>query len=151
MFYNLLRTNWCNNSLWKPKSSTHWGLDSKSYPKSKKKNWNHRVIQLAWLSSQQLIMLLSSCMAPTCLYAHPTTCRHAPDEFAKGVWGISSQTWIRASVSSCTVCGGTWRRPMHRYIMSHRFSIGFGSVEWEGQSMASMPSSSRNCRNTLAI
>lgn len=32
--YNLLRTKWRNNGQWKPKSSTPWGLDSKSDWKS---------------------------------------------------------------------------------------------------------------------
>ncbi len=46
-------------------------------------------------------------------------------------WGISSQTWIRASVSSWAVCGATWWHQMHQYIMSQRFSIGFRSGEPE--------------------
>ena len=40
--------------------SFHWGLDYKPHRKSKKKTWNHRLIQLAWISSWQLIMWLSS-------------------------------------------------------------------------------------------
>ena len=40
-------------------------------------------------------------------------------------WEISSQTWIGASVSSWTVCGGTWWLRMHRYTMSHSCSFGF--------------------------
>ena len=84
-------------------------------------------------------------MAPTCLYALPTTSGHAPDGTADGVLGRGGgsppKTWIRASVSSWTVCGATWRRRMHRYITSQRFSIGFGSGERQGQSMESMPSS----------
>ena len=65
-------------------------------------------------------------------------------------WGISSQTWIRASMSSWTVCGTTWQRRMHRYITSQRFSTGFKSGDREGQSMALMPSSFRNCLHTQA-
>ena len=44
-------------------------------------------------------------------------------------WGFSSQTWIRAPVSSWTVCGTNWQQQMHRYITSQRFSIGFRSRE----------------------
>ena len=65
-------------------------------------------------------------------------------------WGISSRPWIRASVSSWTVCGGTWRCRIHRYVMSKTYSIGFMSGEHEGKSKASVTSSSRNCLHTLA-
>ena len=65
-------------------------------------------------------------------------------------WGISSQTWIRASLSSWTVCVRTWRCRMHQYITSNRCFIGCRSGQLEGQSMASMPSSSRNSIHTLA-
>ena len=65
-------------------------------------------------------------------------------------WGISSLTWIRASVSSWTVCGDTWRHRIHRYKTSPRFSIWFRSGEREDQSMTSIRLSSRNCLHTLA-
>ena len=60
------------------------------------------------------------------------------------------RTRIRPSASSWTDCGSTWWRWMHRYLMSYRCSVGFRSREWEGQSMASIPSSSGNCLHTLA-
>ncbi len=46
-------------------------------------------------------------------------------------WGISSQIWTRASLSSWTVWGATWWRRMDRNIMSQRCSIGFRSGERE--------------------
>ena len=61
-----------------------------------------------------------------------------------------SQTWVRASVSSWTNCGCTWWQLDALYITSHRCSNVFRSKEWESQSMSPMPSSSRNCRHTLA-
>lgn len=64
--------------------------------------------------------------------------------------GIPSQTSIKASVSSRTICDGTWLCWLHQFIRSYRRSFGFRSGEREGQSMASMPLSSRNCLHTLA-
>ena len=89
-------------------------------------------------------------MAPTSLYAHPTKSGHAPDELADGVLGdlipdldqglsdLLHSLWQYLAVL------------MHQYITSHRCSIGFRSREHEGQSMASMPPSSRDCLHTLA-
>lgn len=37
-------------------------------------------------------------------------------------WGISYQTWIKASLRSWTVCGAIWWHWMHRQITSQRFS-----------------------------
>ena len=65
-------------------------------------------------------------------------------------WGISSQTWIKASVNSWTVCGATWRWWMEWDTMSQMCSIGFRSGERASQSIASMPSSCRNCWHTSA-
>ena len=65
-------------------------------------------------------------------------------------WGISSQTWTKASANSWTVCGATWRWWMERDMMSQMCSIGFRSGERAGQSIASMPSSCRNCWHTPA-
>lgn len=72
-----------------------------------------------------------------------------------GNWkGASLQTYhildTTCSNFSRTVCGGTWQHWLHQYTMSHKCSIGFRSGEREGQSMPSMPSSSRNCLHTLA-
>lgn len=58
-------------------------------------------------------------------------------------WGISSQTWIKTSVSSCTVCVGTWWSWMQRYTMSQRCWIGIRPGEGAGQSI-SQSSSSRS-------
>lgn len=80
----------------------------------------------------------------------PTMSGHAPKELPDNVLGITSQTRMRASATSWTVCGLTWWLLIHRCIMSHRCSIGFRSEQLEGQSMTSVPSSSRNCLNTLA-
>ena len=82
------------------------------------------------------------------MYALPMMSGHAPDEPTDGVLGISTQTRIRGSVSSWTVWGSTWCCQMHRYITFHRNWIVIRSGEREGQSMASMPSSSRNCLHT---
>ena len=105
--------------------------------------FNQRLIQFMWISSQQLIMWLSSVYS-RCV----PVCTH------DNVWalsrGISSQTWIRASGSSLTGCGGTWQSKIHIYKTSHRCSIGFRSGERKDQSMASMCLLSRNCRNNLA-
>ena len=49
------------------------------------------------------------------------------------------------NLNSCLI---HWRR-MHWHITSNRCYLGFRSEEREDQSMASMPSSSRNCRHTL--
>ncbi len=65
-------------------------------------------------------------------------------------WGISSQIWTRASLSSWTVWGATWRHQMDRNIMSLRCSIGFRPGEKGDHSMVSIASSSRNCLHTLA-
>uniref|UniRef100_A0A8C7RK08 Endoplasmic reticulum junction formation protein lunapark n=1 Tax=Oncorhynchus mykiss TaxID=8022 RepID=A0A8C7RK08_ONCMY len=50
-----------------------------------------------------------------------------------------------AQKNSWTVCGATWRWWMERDMMFQMCSIGFRSGEWVGQSLASMPSSCRNC------
>ena len=47
--YNLFKTKWRNNGQWKPKSWTHWGLDSKSHQSNL---WCDSVV----------------CMALACLY-----------------------------------------------------------------------------------
>ena len=93
---------------------------------------------------------MTSVYGPCVSVCTPNTTGNAPDELANGVLGFSSQTWIRASVSSWTVCGSIWQRQVHWYVRSHRWSIGFRSGEQEGQSVASVPSSSRNCLYTLA-
>ena len=80
-----------------------------------------------------------ACMAPACLYTLLTTSGHAPDEVCRH---ISSPTWISASVSSWTVCGGTRRHRLNWYITSNRCLIGFKSVELEGQAIALMTLSS---------
>ena len=91
------------------KLSTYWGLDSKPHRQSKYNEftgWSnlcefHHIDSVVCMHSQwRLGMLLMSW--------HMVS------------WGISSQTWIRASVGSWTVCGGTWWRRIHRYTMSHR-------------------------------
>ena len=51
-------------------------------------------------------------------------------------WGISSQTWIKASVNSWTVCGATWRWRMEQDMMSQMCSIGFRSGEGAGHPWA---------------
>ena len=127
---------WRNHGQWKPKSSTHWGLDSKSH-------WE--------IISQQLIVWLSSVYGPSMPVCTPDNvwgCSWWGRTL--GSWGISSHTQIRASVSSWKVCGGMWRQQMHQYPMSHKYSLGFRSGEQKGQSMASMPSSSRNCLRNLS-
>lgn len=63
-------------------------------------------------------------------------------------WGVSSQTWIKTSVSSCTACAGTWWQWMRCYMMSQRCWIGFRPWEGVGQSISSMFSSSRKCWHT---
>lgn len=65
-------------------------------------------------------------------------------------WGISSQTWTKASANSWTVCGATWRWWMERDVMSQMCSPGFRSGERAGRSIALMPSSCRNCWHTPA-
>ena len=65
-------------------------------------------------------------------------------------WGISSQTWTKASAKSWTVCAATWRWWMERDMMSQMCSIGFRSGERAGQSIASLPSACRNCWHTPA-
>lgn len=64
--------------------------------------------------------------------------------------GISTHTWIKASVSSCTVCVGTWWLWMQPYMMSQRCWIGFRPGERAGHSISSMYSSSRQCWHTSA-
>lgn len=87
-------------------------------------------------------MWLSSVFDPLmCLCACLTASGHAPDESVDGfLGGISSHTWIRASVSSWTVCGCTWQHQMHWHITFHRCSSGFRSGERPF----------RNCFHTLA-
>lgn len=79
-------------------------------------------------------------MAPACLHALPTLSGHAPNESADGALvNLEIQSWIRATVSSWTLWGGTWLHRMHWHIMSHRRSVGFRSGERDGQSVASIP------------
>lgn len=56
-----------------------------------------------------------------------------------GSCGISTQTWIRASVSSCAVCGGAamWLQWMQPYVMSQRWPMGFSSGEGNVNSKSS--------------
>lgn len=65
-------------------------------------------------------------------------------------WRITFYIWIRESVTSWTVCGAMLWCWMHQHIMTDRCSISFRSAEETGQSMTSMPPSSRNCLHTLA-
>ena len=66
------------------------------------------------------------------------------------LWSIFYQTWTRALMSSCTLLGWTGRLRMRWSMMSQRCSMGLRSGEHAGQSIASMPSSSRNLWHTLA-
>lgn len=127
ILYHLLRTKG-HNGQWKPKSSTRQRLDSNSHWRWKKKNQYHRLIRLSWISSGQLLMWLSSVFGPCGAVCTPENIWAAHHELSDGVLGISSKTWIRASVSC-------W----------------FRSGEHEGQSMASMASSSRNLTHNLDI
>lgn len=62
-------------------------------------------------------------------------------------WGISSQMWTRASMSSRTVWGATWwQSRMVWNIMSPRCPGELGG----GQSVVLSPSSCRTCLHTLA-
>ena len=122
----------------------HWFKPKK---KIKVNNWNHRLIQLVWLSSRQLIMWLSSVYGlhvPVCTHNIVWPCSWWVSGWCPGGspprpdQGISAQSvWYLAAADT-------------RYITSHRCSIGSRSGEHEGRSMASMPSSSRNCLHTLA-
>ena len=114
-----MRIKWTKNGQWKPKLLTHWRLDSKSHRK-----WKWKIAIAGWskLRKFQLIMV------PVCTRDNVKACS----------W-CYSQTWNRASVSSWTVRGTTWRWRMNGYMTSQRFSICCSSGEHEGQSMASMP------------
>ena len=110
--------------------------------------WNHRLIQLVWILPRQLIIWLSSLYdlcVPGC---------------TPNVWACS--WWL------CGWCpegspprpgSGHQRAPgqfiaglgFAQYMMLHRCAIGFRSGEQEGQSMASMPSSSGNCLRTCQM
>ncbi len=59
----------------------------KDTPKIKVKKRCSRLVHFAEISLQQLKMVLSSCMAPTCLYACLTMSGHAPNETTDGVLG----------------------------------------------------------------
>ena len=61
-------------------------------------------------------------------------------------YGLHGLVCALCNVWACSWWVGRW---MHRDVKSHRCSIGFRSGEREGQSMASMSSSSRNCLHTL--
>ena len=99
---------------------------------------------IVWISLRQLIMWLSSVYGPHRLYVLPDN-----------VWACS--WWVSRGHP-----GGSPLRPesrdqwfpgqpvvvlhrMHRYITSHRCSVRFRSGEHKSRSMASIPSSSRNC------
>ena len=91
------------------------------------KNWNHRLIQLPWILSQQLIM------------SHNSGYMHSLQRLGMLLmtlrvvsWGISSLTLIRESVNTWAACDRSWRCRFYRYIMSHCCSVGFGSGKWEG-------------------
>ncbi len=112
----------------------------KDTPKIKVKKWCSRLVHFAEISLQQLKMVLSSLYGPHVLVLLMRRRMVS--------WGISSQIWTRASLSSWKVWGATWRRRMDR--MSQRCSIGFRSGKRGGHSMVLIPSSSRNCLHTLA-
>ena len=134
IFYHFLRTKWCNNVQWKPKS---W-------------IWNHTLNQSEKLKSQadatcvNFITATHSysvvCMAPEWLCALLTHLGMLPMSRPMVSWGSSPRPgsghqWAPGH------SGGTWRC---------RCSIGFRSGERQSQSIASMPLSSRNCLHTLA-
>ncbi len=114
----------------------------KATPKIKVKIWCSRLVHFAEFPLQQLKMVLSSLHAWQCPGMLLMRRRMVS-------WGISSQIWTRASLSSWTVLGATWRHRMDRNIMSQRCSIGFRSGERGGHSMVSIPSSFRNYLHTL--
>ncbi len=123
----------------------------KETPKIKVKKWCSRLVHFAEISLQQLKMVLSSLYGPHVLVCMPE--KHWGMLLMRRRMvsrGISSQIWTRASLSSWTVLGVTWRRQMDRNIMSQRCYIRFRSGELWADSMVSIPSSSRNCLHTPA-
>ena len=98
-----------------------------------------------------MIKGMTVCYNPTQPGVHMTSLQHPGVLLMRQwmfSWGISSQTWIEASVNSWTVCGATCRLWMEREMMSQMCSIGFRSGERAGESIASTHSSCRNCWHT---
>ena len=113
------------------------------------KMFHHRLIQLAWISSRQLIMWLSS----VCGLHVPV---YTPNNIWTGSWWVSG--WCSGVLlpdldqGVSELLDSLWWylvALIYWYITSHRCSIGFRSEEREGQSMASMSSSCRICRHIL--
>lgn len=104
-----------------------------------------------YILSQQVIMWLSSVYGtrmPVCTPNKVWACPWLVSGWCPGGSPPrpgSGHHW--APGQSVMVLGGIW---LTDNITSHRCSIGFRSGDWESQSMASMPSSSRNCLHTLA-
>lgn len=61
--------------------------------------------------------------ASTCLCSLMTTSGQRMSQWMVS-WGVSSQTWIRRSLSSWTVCDPAWQCQIHWHIMSHSGPIG---------------------------
>lgn len=96
----------------------------------KEEKWGHRLIQLVWISTRQLIMWLNR------VYGPPPSCIHSLHP--PNSWEICSKTWmIRALVCFLgSLCVLMWTL---RYTMSQRRLIEFKSGSQTGRASIATP------------